>query len=149
MMETEGVGALAEALERFGASFEFAPVGMAAISAEPSSLGRFPRVNPALCKITGYSAEHLLATTLQAITQPDDLAAGLRYLNEAVRGERRAFLVKNRYVDANGRVVWMLLNTWALPDARGLPLCLFSEVHEVTAQMEAEARCTTKACTTP
>lgn len=139
-MATDGIGALGEALECFGASFNFAPVGMAAISVEPSSLGRFLRVNPALCTITGYSTEQLLATTFQDITQSDDPAAGGRYLDEAARGERRAFQIKKRCVHADGRVLWILLNTWAVPDASGVPLCLFSEIHEVTAEMEAEAR---------
>ena len=36
--------------------------------------GRFLRVNPALCEITGYSREQLEAMTFRSITHPDDLA---------------------------------------------------------------------------
>ncbi len=139
-MLTEEIGALGKTLERFGASFHFAPVGMAVISAEPSSLGRFLQVNTAFGRITGCSTEQLLATTFQVITQPDDPAAGSRCLEKAVRGEPWAFQTEKRCVHADGRVAWMLLNTWAVPDAGGPPLCFFSEVHEVTAQMVVQAR---------
>ena len=57
--------------ERFRRAFEAAPIGMALMSLE----GRFLSVNDALCAITGYSADALEATSDDAITHPDDLAA--------------------------------------------------------------------------
>ena len=48
---------LSQAEERFRTAFEQAPIGMGLISPD----GRYLRVNDALCRITGYDAEQLLA----------------------------------------------------------------------------------------
>lgn len=37
-------------------AFEDAPIGIALISVDPESEGRFLRVNPALCRLTGYTS---------------------------------------------------------------------------------------------
>ncbi len=75
---------------------------------------------------------------LQAITHPDDLGAGLAYLDEALHGERRSFQTEKRYVHADGHVVWVALSTWAVPDSTGLPLCFLTQVHDITAAKLAE-----------
>ena len=68
-------------------------------SARPSwsSMGTFRSVNPALCRITGYDREALLALRFQDITHPDDLAADLELLHQVVRGERSTYEIEKRY----------------------------------------------------
>lgn len=61
--------ALREAEERFRLTFERAPVAMALVSPE----GRFLQVNRSLCDLLTYDAETLLATSVVAITHPEDL----------------------------------------------------------------------------
>lgn len=48
---------------------------------------RWLQVNRALCQLVGYPEEELLATTLQAITRPDDLDTDLGYVNQMLHGE--------------------------------------------------------------
>ena len=43
-----------ESESRFRNTFESAPNGMMLISFDPTDVGRFVRVNPALCQLTGY-----------------------------------------------------------------------------------------------
>ena len=62
--------AFEEILERFTRVFEDAAVGMALVGLD----GRFLRVNRSVCEITGHSERALLASSLQAITHPDDAA---------------------------------------------------------------------------
>ena len=61
--------ALEEAEERFRSAFDYAPIGMALVGLD----GRWLRVNPMLCEITGYTESELLAGTFHDITHPDDL----------------------------------------------------------------------------
>jgi PAS domain S-box-containing protein len=58
---------------RFRATFDTAAVGVAHIGAD----GRWLRVNGALCRILGYTADELLTKSFQDLTYPDDLAADL------------------------------------------------------------------------
>ncbi len=60
---------------RFRSAFEFAAIGMAMVAPD----GRFLRVNQALCRIVGYSADELLRADFQTITHPDDLGADLAF----------------------------------------------------------------------
>ena len=80
---------LRESEERFASVFEFAAIGMALVSPE----GRWLRVNQALCRIVGYSAEELLGTGYQALTHPDDLNADLHAEQELLQGTFRQQLL--------------------------------------------------------
>ncbi|MDC4227538.1 MAG: PAS domain-containing protein [Candidatus Manganitrophus sp.] len=50
----------------FRLAFDQASVGMVVLAMEP--LGQFIQVNPAFCRMTGYSREELLARDFQSIT---------------------------------------------------------------------------------
>ena len=56
--------------ERIRTSFENAPVGMALVSVEPESLGRFMWVNRTLCEIAGLPEERLLGLHVASIREP-------------------------------------------------------------------------------
>jgi PAS domain-containing protein len=60
---------LHEVRARFESAFTSAPIGMALVDMD----GRWLQVNDALCRITGHTRDALKATTLQAITHPDDV----------------------------------------------------------------------------
>jgi diguanylate cyclase (GGDEF)-like protein/PAS domain S-box-containing protein len=63
---------LSAAEERFSGTFEGAPIGMALMSLD----GAFLEVNDEFCAMTGYAREQLQATTLGAISHPDDVDPG-------------------------------------------------------------------------
>ena len=60
---------LREVRARFESAFTNAPIGMALVDMD----GRWLQVNDALCRITGLHGSELKATTLRAITHPDDV----------------------------------------------------------------------------
>ncbi len=68
------------------AAHEDASVGMAVVQAHGPELGRYLRVNRALCEMLGYSEEELLQTTVQAVSHPDDLELGLGHVHFQVDG---------------------------------------------------------------
>ncbi len=67
--------------ERFRSAFEQAPVGVALLSLD----GTFVDVNPAMCEITGRSAEALLGKSFEAITHPGHLQADLALMDRLAR----------------------------------------------------------------
>ena len=92
----------AEALEqtlaseaRFRGTFEDAPIGMAIVETD----GRFSRVNPSLCKTTGYDEESLLAMRVQ------DLAADAEGDGWT---DRNGADVEARFRRADGTAGWAL-----------------------------------------
>ena len=99
--------------ERFRAAFDHAPIGVALVSLD----GRFVDVNPAMCEITGHSAEALLGKSLQAVLHPDDLPADLALMDRLVAGEIASYRLEKRYLRPDGSSVWVLLARSLVTDA--------------------------------
>ena len=73
---------------------------MAFVSVEDESFGRLLEVNRALCEITGYGAEQLEATSVDALTAIADIEEDLRLLRALAAGEVRAYEVERRWQHA-------------------------------------------------
>ena len=86
-------------------TFENAAVGIANVSLD----GRWMRLNDALCRITGYTRQELLATTFQAITHPDDLGLDLDLSAKLAAGEIPTYTIDKRYLRKDGSTVWVSL----------------------------------------
>jgi diguanylate cyclase (GGDEF)-like protein/PAS domain S-box-containing protein len=127
---------LATAEERFRRAFHDAPIGMALVDLE----GRWLRVNPTLCELTGYTEGELLARTFQDITHPDDLEQNLSELQRVIGGELRAMRLEKRYLRANGHTVWVRISSSLVRDADGNPLHFVSQIENVTDRRRAEER---------
>jgi two-component system sensor histidine kinase/response regulator len=89
-----------EATEMFESAFSGAPTGVALIDMD----GRFLRVNAALCRMLGRSADDLVDSTSQRFTLADDLPATEDAYKRLLAGEHVA--VEKRYVRPDGEVVW-------------------------------------------
>jgi PAS domain S-box-containing protein len=127
--------------ERFRRAFEAAPIGMALMSLD----GRFLRVNPSLCAITGYEAAELEVTSDEAITHPDDLSCSPKGRWEALEDESAgAFECDKRYITAAGHTVSVQMHVAVVRDAEGRPDHLLAQVQDVT-----ESRCSTTCASAP
>jgi PAS domain S-box-containing protein len=115
--------------------FELAGIGAAQV--EPTT-GRFLRVNPKFCEITGYSEEELLSTTFQGITYPDDRTEDFEGFRQMVRGEIPHYEVEKRYVRKDGEVVWVSVNTTMIRDEAGRPLRTVAVIQDVTERKQGE-----------
>ncbi|HVR05767.1 MAG TPA: PAS domain S-box protein, partial [Solirubrobacteraceae bacterium] len=124
------------AQERFELVFEQAPIGMALLTPE----GRWVRVNHALLDISGYSAEELLAKTLEEVTHPDDLAADLEHIRELLAGEIREYQMEKRFFHARGHVICTLLTVSLVRDRQGHPLHFIAQIQDVTERKLMEER---------
>jgi diguanylate cyclase (GGDEF)-like protein/PAS domain S-box-containing protein len=132
---------LGEAEQRFRSAFDDSQVGMALVS--PG--GRFQRVNPALCRITGYPEPELIGKAFSEVTHPDDVEADLEALRELVGGERYGYRTEKRYIHAEGHPVWISLNVSPVHDSDGSVAYLISQIEDIADRKESEERLTRQA----
>ena len=127
---------LREVRERFESAFDNAPIGMALIAMD----GHWLQVNDALCRITGHTAEALKATTLRAITHPDDLDLDAEHLRELLAGQIPSYQVEKRYRHAWGHFVWVLVTVSMVRDEDRVPLYVVTQVQDVSERKELARR---------
>jgi diguanylate cyclase (GGDEF)-like protein/PAS domain S-box-containing protein len=124
------------AQERFELVFEQAPIGMALLTPD----GRWVRVNQALLKITGYSAEELLSKTFQEITHPDDLSLDMEHTQRLLVGEIRDYQIEKRCFHAQGHIISAMLSVSLVRDLQGKPLHFVAQIQDITERKLMEER---------
>ena len=124
------------AAAQFASAFDSAPIGMALIDME----GRWLQVNDALCRITGSTRKELKATTLRAITHPDDVDRDADSLRDLLDGRVPSYQTEKRYRHAWGHHLWVLLTVSLVRDDRGKPLHVISQVQDISERKEMAAR---------
>ncbi|UXA50413.1 PAS domain S-box protein [Xanthomonas prunicola] len=134
--ELQAQAAAQLAAERFTGAFETAPQGMAIVSLE----GEWRDVNPSLCSILGYPREHLLRTTFEQITHPDDLQMDLQLVRDLIDGKRGSYSLAKRYISQQGTVIWAQLSVSLVRDSRGAPVHFVSQIQDVTERHVAAER---------
>jgi PAS domain S-box-containing protein len=127
---------LREVRERFESAFDNAPIGMALIALD----GRWLQVNDALCRITGHAGEQLKATTLRAITHPDDVDLDAQSLVQLLVGQIPSYQVEKRYRHAWGHYVWVLVTTSVVRDEDRNPLHIVTQVQDISERKELAGR---------
>ena len=123
---------LKEVRERFESAFGNAPIGMALVDID----GQCLQVNEALCRITGYARDELKATTLDAITYPDDVNLAADDLRRLFAGQIPSYQVEKRYRHAWGHYVWVLLTCSAVRDGEGRALHVITQVQDISERKE-------------
>lgn len=125
---------LCESEKRFRAAFDSAPVGIAHVGFD----GRWLLFNRALCVITGYTPEELLARTFAEITHPADVAADWALAERLRAGEFPAYRMEKRYLRRDGSVVWVSLTGSLLRNAAGEAEHFIAIVEDIQARKRAE-----------
>jgi PAS domain S-box-containing protein len=94
---------LRESEERFRATFQDAPLGIAVVD---SISGRILEVNPKCGEILGRSRDELLALDWATITPPDDVPIQSEMLAKLAAGETHSIALEKRYLRPDGSAVW-------------------------------------------
>jgi two-component system cell cycle sensor histidine kinase/response regulator CckA len=127
-----------EALRRneslYRATFDQAAVGMNYCSLD----GRYMRVNPKYCEITGYSQEELLQLGFREITYPGDLEGEKERAESLLSGRTYTTSRNKRYIRKDGSVVWVHVAVSVLRGDSGDPLHYVTVVEDITDWMRAE-----------
>ncbi len=96
--------ALRESEARFRSAFDYAPIGIALVSAS----GDWLKVNCALCDILGYEEEDFLSTNFQSMLFSEDLSNTLVKIHELLEGKNPTFQMEQRYLHKDKQTVWVL-----------------------------------------
>jgi two-component system cell cycle sensor histidine kinase/response regulator CckA len=120
--------------DRFRHAFAYAATGMAITDAS----GRFLQVNRAYCEIAGYSEEELLATTLDAITHPDDAERTRASLRQLLADDIPAYVMEKRYVRKDRGIVWVRNSVSLVRDSEGRPIQTVAITEDITEQKRIE-----------
>jgi diguanylate cyclase (GGDEF)-like protein/PAS domain S-box-containing protein len=115
-------------------AFEHAAIGMCLTEA---GTGRFLRVNPAFCELTGYSKDEILSLDVGSITHPGDIAASIRLQREALENGTR-YRVEKRYLRKDGSEVWVRVVANLVRDDHGKATCFIGLVEDITGLKEAQ-----------
>jgi diguanylate cyclase (GGDEF)-like protein/PAS domain S-box-containing protein len=125
---------------RFRVAFEEAPIGVALISMAPDDRGCFLQVNPALCRLTGYTAPELAGRTLMSLTDAADIADDDDSLARLIEGEGSEVAAERRYVHANGHLLAVRVRAKVVRAADGRPLYAVCHFEDVTEQKRYEGQ---------
>ncbi len=121
-------------VREFRAAFDNAPAGMALVSAN----GRFVKVNGFLCQMLGYGENELLGRSFEEFTHPDDRGGGQARLQRILSGRESYNRAEKRYVNKNGKAVWVLVSNSLVKDEQGNPLHFVCHLYKITERKAAE-----------
>jgi PAS domain S-box-containing protein len=116
-----------EAQERFARAFETSPIGVGMTDTR----GRYVSVNPALCRLLGYTRDELMASSFAAITHPDDREQSASLVRSLVAGELKSYTVFKRYLHADGHPIDVSLHVALVRDGDGKPLHVVGQVVDI------------------
>lgn len=119
----------------FEIAFDNAPVGMALLDLD----GRWFRVNPALCRMLGYTATELTAMRAPDITHPDDVVGDDVAVRQLKSGEATV-TVEKRYRHRGGHVVWVRRSSSLVRDETGFPEYVVAAYEDVGERRSEDAR---------
>jgi diguanylate cyclase (GGDEF)-like protein/PAS domain S-box-containing protein len=96
------------------------------------------KVNPAFCRLFGFTEEEVLSKAAVDLTQPDED----RPPDDAslLRGEIDFAESERRYFRKDGTQVWVLRSASLMRDEAGQPAYLIVQFQDITARREAEER---------
>ena len=117
--------------EQFQLFFESSPD----IMAIASTTGHFTKVNPAFCKLLGYTEEEITSQPFNNFIHPEDLNKTIVEYDETISGKRKAYNFENRYITKSGAAVWI---SWSSSDAFNAEGQVFAYGRNITEQRELE-----------
>ena len=95
-------------------------------------------VNPAFCRMLGYSEAELLCMSYADVTHPDDVKLNLWNIEGLTAGEASHFSMEKRYVRKDGEIVWVLLNVVAGKTEGGNDPYTIGMAEDITERKQTE-----------
>ncbi|MDQ3506945.1 MAG: PAS domain S-box protein [Actinomycetota bacterium] len=132
--QKEAEARLHESEIRFRSAFENASAGVSINGLDR----RYLSVNPAFCRMLGYTGEELTSLAAPDITHPDDLATGCERTRQMLSGEVESVNVEKRYMRKDGSIVWAISDVSLVRGSDGEPSHFVTHVQDITRRKEAE-----------
>ena len=127
-------GTLRASEERFAKAFDYAPIGMALVAIDGTTL----KVNRALCEMLGYSEAEMSHMPVWHFTHGDDMPATIEQLQRLLENEIDTWFLEKRYLHRDGHLLWGRSTTWLVRDAQGTPRYVVSQVQDITDKKRLE-----------
>ena len=125
---------LAEAEELFRGAFDGSPIGMALTD----ETGRVVRVNDALCRLSGYSAEKLAGRRFDSLLDETELPAGREALDELLGGGPADYKAETQLTHACGDPLWVAMQATMLRNRSEEPPRCLIQVQDITYRRHYE-----------
>jgi diguanylate cyclase (GGDEF)-like protein/PAS domain S-box-containing protein len=125
--------ALRQSEEKFRATFEHAPLGIAEVSLD----GRVVEANPKLAAMLGYTNEELKQLRIEELTHPSEIEQSLANRRKLFDGENDFFVMEKRYVRKDRSLVWVNV-TASLTSIDNVPQYMVVAVEDITARKRVE-----------
>src|SRR5512140_2702767 len=122
--------------QRVAATYEHAAIGISEIAPD----GRFLRVNEAICAITGFSRDELLAAKLFRHTLPEDADPDREAFRKQVAGDLDFYSVEKRFIRKDGRMIWLSVRSSPVRADDGHLLYMVRVVQDISERKAAERR---------
>jgi diguanylate cyclase (GGDEF)-like protein/PAS domain S-box-containing protein len=122
--------------ERFAATFENSPLGLAHVDLE----GRFQIVNLRLCTMLGYAAEELIGREVRELSHAEDIDAAAALHRQLRAGIIPQFTTRKRYLRKDGATLWVQLTVALERDAQGQPKYDVAAFEDVSESVRAQER---------
>jgi len=135
---------LAASERAFRLAFESAPVGMSVLDLQERP-GHYLRVNDAMCRTLGYSADQLIGRPYADITHPDDRDKDDTAMAQALAGRKDVHRVEKRYLRSDGEWVWVSLSTSVVRDGAGQALYGITQFEDISERRRVHQELTRRA----
>jgi diguanylate cyclase (GGDEF)-like protein/PAS domain S-box-containing protein len=124
----------APVLSAFETAFAHAPIGMALVDMGD----RFLRVNDALCRITGHTAEEICARSFRDLADPHDAELDAPQIVDLLTGHKQKYEIEKRFRHAWGHLVWVLMSVSLVRDEGGRSLHFIVQLQDISERKELE-----------
>jgi PAS domain S-box-containing protein len=120
--------------ERFRKIFDESQVGI--ITSAPDY--RFEKINPAFCRMIGYTATELASLTFADITHPDDIRKDIENIKKLGLGEISFYKAEKRYLRKTGETIWGNIVVSSVRNNNGTLLYYLVMIEDITVRKRAE-----------
>lgn len=124
-----------ESKELFRKIFENGKFGIILTGAD----GKFLKVNPAFCSMTGFTEKELLTKRFSDITHPENVPADTGSLPKLISGEISSYHTEKRYIRKDRKEIWVDLLVSVIRDANGSFEYFLGMVEDISDRKRAEA----------
>ncbi len=114
--------------QRFRRLFEQTPLGVALVGPD---LG-FQTVNPALCRMLGYTEEELIGRPFSSVTDPADVPLSLAETGRVLTGETPVARFRKRYRRKDGSLLSGRVTISPIRDEHGVVIHLLPVIEEIS-----------------
>jgi PAS domain S-box-containing protein len=125
---------LLQSEKRFRKIFEESQIGM--YTSGPDY--RYDEVNPAFCRMIGYTANELTSMTFVDITHPDDISHDIEKMTQLKRGETPFYKTTKRYLRKSGGIVWGSIVVSSIRNNDGTLLHFLGMIEDITERKRKE-----------